>query len=199
MLALAGFLLIALGPLAVRAGVVSANAGFGAVALGALLATVALAAAAATVVRTRRPPTSPVLVLAALALVVPAWTVLRAWSAPGASAGDAGVGVLILTGDPLETFGRAGRAAQEAGWTIVRVDEAGGRIEAADTSRWFHLTDDIEIRVRPEGDRDQVRVELHVTPRASLAAPWRRLLKLGDDGVDPRRTADYVRRLASLR
>lgn len=206
-LALAGFLLIALGPLGVRYGVTSADVGLGAVALGGLLAVVAVGVAlvAAVVARRRasradRRASLPTVLLAAIALLVPAWTVARAWSTPATGPGGPS---LILTGDPLETFGRAGRAAQEVGWTVEQVDEAGGRIKATDTSRWFRFTDDIEIRVspgvRPEIDRDQVRVDVRSAPRTSLSPLWRSLLRLDDDGVNRRRTAEYLRRLASLR
>lgn len=217
MLALAGFLLIAVGPLGVRYGVASADVGLGAVALGVVLAVMGVGAALLSQPRSQhrsqphdRQPASragrsraipPTVLLAAIGLLVPTWTVARAWSTPaGKSGGDDS---LTLTGDPLEIFGRAGRAAQEVGWTVEQVDEAAGRMQATDTSRWFRFTDDIEIRVDPsvdpEGDRDQVRVEVRSRPRVSISPVWRRLLRRADDGANRTRIADYVRLLASLR
>ena len=38
------------------------------------------------------------------------------------------------------------------GWTVVAVDRDRGRIEASARTRWFGFTDDIVIRIRPEGD-----------------------------------------------
>ncbi len=199
MLALAGFLLIAVGPLAVRYGLASPDAGLWTVAVGVLLAVLSVAAAIRTALRTGHAGVSLVVVLAAAALAVPAWTVARAWLTPAAADGAASASTRILTGDPLQTFGRAGRAAQDVGWTIVQVDEADGRIEAAHTSRWFRLIDDVEIRVRPEGDRDQVRVDVRSRSRTPVGQPWRSLLRLDAGGTDPRTTAIYFRRLASLR
>jgi uncharacterized protein (DUF1499 family) len=44
-------------------------------------------------------------------------------------------------------FKRALDTAQRMGWTIATADEAAGRIEASDQSRWMGFTDDIVIRV----------------------------------------------------
>jgi uncharacterized protein (DUF1499 family) len=55
-------------------------------------------------------------------------------------------------------FNRALDAAQRMGWTIVAVDDAAGRIEASDRSRWFGFTDDIVIRITPAGSGSRVDV-----------------------------------------
>ena len=55
-------------------------------------------------------------------------------------------------------FDRALDAAQRMGWTIVAADDTTGRIEASDRSRWFGFTDDIVIRITPEGSGSRVDV-----------------------------------------
>ncbi len=55
-------------------------------------------------------------------------------------------------------FNRALDAAQRMGWTIVAADDTAGRIEASDRSRWFGFTDDIVIRITPEGSGSRVDV-----------------------------------------
>jgi uncharacterized protein (DUF1499 family) len=42
------------------------------------------------------------------------------------------------------------------GWTVVAADRDRGRIEASARTRWFGFTDDIVIRVRPEGGGSRV-------------------------------------------
>jgi uncharacterized protein (DUF1499 family) len=46
--------------------------------------------------------------------------------------------------------------AQEQGWTIGHTDAATGVIEAAASTFWYGFTDDIVIRVRPEGTGSRV-------------------------------------------
>lgn len=55
-------------------------------------------------------------------------------------------------------FNRALDVAQRMGWTIVADDDAAGRIEASDRSRWFGFTDDIVIRISPSGSGSRVDV-----------------------------------------
>jgi len=43
----------------------------------------------------------------------------------------------------------AEQAASKLGWDIVAADPATGRIEATDTTAWFHFKDDIVIRLTP--------------------------------------------------
>lgn len=56
-------------------------------------------------------------------------------------------------------FDAALAAARELGWTVVAMDEAGGRIEAIDRTLWFGFADDVVIRIRPTdaGSRVDVR------------------------------------------
>jgi uncharacterized protein (DUF1499 family) len=46
-------------------------------------------------------------------------------------------------------FARAAVAARNLGWDIVAENRNEGRIEATDTTFWFHFKDDIVIRIRP--------------------------------------------------
>ena len=55
-------------------------------------------------------------------------------------------------------FNRALDAARRMGWTIVAADEAAGRIEASDKSRWFGFTDDIIVRVTASGSGSRVDI-----------------------------------------
>ena len=58
---------------------------------------------------------------------------------------------LTLALPPGAAFSRALDTAQRMRWTILAVDDAAGRIEASDRSRWFGFTDDIVIRITPSG------------------------------------------------
>ena len=60
---------------------------------------------------------------------------------------------------PAEAFKRALDAANAMpGWTVVDSDPATGRIEAHETSRWFRFTDDVVIRVSPDGAGSRIDV-----------------------------------------
>jgi uncharacterized protein (DUF1499 family) len=60
---------------------------------------------------------------------------------------------------PAEAFKRALDAANAMpGWTVVDSDPASGRIEANETSRWFRFTDDVVIRVSPDGAGSRIDV-----------------------------------------
>jgi uncharacterized protein (DUF1499 family) len=63
-----------------------------------------------------------------------------------------------LTVPPAEALTRAERAAGALGWAIVAVAPDDGRLEASDTTFWFRFTDDIVVRVRPDGDGSLVDV-----------------------------------------
>jgi uncharacterized protein (DUF1499 family) len=56
-------------------------------------------------------------------------------------------------------FDAALAAARELGWTVVAMDEVGGRIEGIDRTFWFGFADDVVIRIRPTdgGSRVDVR------------------------------------------
>jgi uncharacterized protein (DUF1499 family) len=85
---------------------------------------------------------------------------------------------------PAAAFSRALDTAQRMGWTIVAADDAAGRIEASDKSRWFGFIDDIVIRVTASGSGS--RIDLRSSSR----------LGRSDFGVNAARIGNY---LAALR
>lgn len=87
---------------------------------------------------------------------------------------------LILALPPEAAFDRALSTARAMGWTIVAADNADGRIEASDKSRWFGFTDDIVIRVVPSGSGS--RIDLRSSAR----------LGRGDFGVNAARVRAYM-------
>lgn len=66
---------------------------------------------------------------------------------------------LILPLAPGAAFTQALGAARRAGWEIVKVDSAAGRIEATATTGWFGFKDDVVVRIQPAdgGSRIDVR------------------------------------------
>jgi uncharacterized protein (DUF1499 family) len=86
----------------------------------------------------------------------------------------------IVALPPDTAFDRALATARQLGWTIVATDEAAGRIEASERSRWYGFTDDIVIRVTASdaGSRIDVR---------SSARQGR-----GDFGVNAARVRTYL-------
>ena len=60
---------------------------------------------------------------------------------------------------PEAAFDAALAAARDLDWTVVAMDEVGGRIEAIDRTFWFGFADDVVIRIRPTdaGSRIDVR------------------------------------------
>ena len=91
---------------------------------------------------------------------------------------------LTLTLPPATALNRALDTAQRMGWTIVAADDATGRIEASDRSRWFGFTDDIVIRITQSGAGS--RIDLRSSSR----------LGRNDFGVNAARIRSY---LAALR
>jgi uncharacterized protein (DUF1499 family) len=77
-----------------------------------------------------------------------------------------------------QAFERAYRTARKIGWAIVDQNQAEGRIEATDTTRWFGFKDDIVIRVRPAatGSRVDVRSVSRVG-RSDVGTNARRIRK----------------------
>jgi uncharacterized protein (DUF1499 family) len=59
---------------------------------------------------------------------------------------------------PAQAFDRALAAAKSQGWTIVKTDPAAGTIDADEQSRWFGFTDDVAIRITPNGAGSRVDV-----------------------------------------
>jgi uncharacterized protein (DUF1499 family) len=91
---------------------------------------------------------------------------------------------LALALQPSAAFSRALETAQRMGWTIVATDDAAGRIEASDRSRWFGFTDDIVVLITPSGSGS--RIDLRSAAR----------LGRSDFGVNAARIKTY---LAALR
>jgi uncharacterized protein (DUF1499 family) len=83
---------------------------------------------------------------------------------------------LTLTGAPSDVLTRAGRAARALGWSVVATDPSLGRLEATATTFWFRFTDDVVIRIRPEGggSRLDIRSKSRVG-RGDLGANARRI------------------------
>jgi len=86
---------------------------------------------------------------------------------------------------PAAAFTRALDTAQRMGWTIVAADDAAGRIEASERSRWFGFTDDIVVRIAPEGLGS--RIDLRSSSR----------LGRSDFGVNAARIRGYLSALRS--
>jgi uncharacterized protein (DUF1499 family) len=64
-----------------------------------------------------------------------------------------------MSAAPADAFKRALDTAKSMpGWTVVDEDLASGRIEANETSRWFRFTDDVVIRVAPDGAGSRIDV-----------------------------------------
>jgi uncharacterized protein (DUF1499 family) len=88
---------------------------------------------------------------------------------------------IVVQAPVAETFQRAVAVAKAMpGWTVTKVDEAAGRIEAQDTSRIFHFVDDVVVRVRAEGAGS--RVDVRSRSRDGL----------GDSGVNAERVRAYL-------
>lgn len=85
---------------------------------------------------------------------------------------------------PAEAFSRSLDVARQIGWTIVASDQAAGRIEASQRTRWFGFTDDVVVRIIAAGAGS--RVDLRSVSRVGR----------GDFGVNAARVRRF---LAALR
>jgi uncharacterized protein (DUF1499 family) len=90
---------------------------------------------------------------------------------------------LILPMSPRSAFPKALEEAKKMGWTIVAAVLSEGRIEATARTFWFGLTDDIVVRVRPDGFGS--RVDVRSVSRVGQ----------GDLGTNARRIMNYLRAL----
>jgi uncharacterized protein (DUF1499 family) len=91
---------------------------------------------------------------------------------------------LAVAVDTDKTFAAALAVARAMpGWTIVASDPVARRIEASQSSRWFHFTDDIVIRVTAEGPG--ARVDMRSLSRQGRS----------DFGVNAARIHSYMGRL----
>ncbi|MFN2315356.1 MAG: DUF1499 domain-containing protein [Gemmatimonadales bacterium] len=59
---------------------------------------------------------------------------------------------------PAEVLPAAAEVADELGWTVQVVAPAEGRLEALATTKWFGFTDDVVVRVRPDGSGSVVDI-----------------------------------------
>lgn len=84
---------------------------------------------------------------------------------------------------PAEAFARALIAATAMGWTVIDDDAAQRRIEAYDKTLWFGFTDDIVIRLTPEGS--DTRVDLRSVSRVGIS----------DLGTNAKRIRAYLDKL----
>ncbi|HTR86166.1 MAG TPA: DUF1499 domain-containing protein [Reyranella sp.] len=72
------------------------------------------------------------------------------------------IAAVILPLQPVDAFAKALAAAKSmTGWTIVTADPATGMIEASQSTRWMHFTDDVVIRVAKDEDGSRVDVRSH--------------------------------------
>jgi uncharacterized protein (DUF1499 family) len=96
------------------------------------------------------------------------------------------LGALVLPSAPAVVFDKALAAAKAKGWDIIASDAASGRIEAVARVAWWGFRDDVVIRLTatPAGTRIDVRSKSRVGE--------------GDLGVNARRIAAYLDRLAEL-
>jgi uncharacterized protein (DUF1499 family) len=69
------------------------------------------------------------------------------------------------------------------GWKIIDRNQAEGRIEATDTTRWFGFKDDIVIRITPAGQGS--RVDVRSVSRVGKS----------DVGTNARRIRKYLKAL----
>ena len=83
---------------------------------------------------------------------------------------------LMLHVPPDRAFTLAETTAKGLGWQIAAAVPAEGRLEATDTTRWFHFKDDIVVRVgaAPDGSRVDVRSVSRIG-RSDLGANARRI------------------------
>jgi len=99
-------------------------------------------------------------------------------------AGYPDVKPLVIATPPAEEMQRAIDAARAMGWEVVASDAQAGRIEAKARTRWFGFTDDIVVRIRPEGTGS--RVDVRSASRVGRS----------DVGANAARIEEYLGRLA---
>ena len=94
------------------------------------------------------------------------------------------IGPVTLNLPPAQAFEKALAAVRTMGWDLVGSDASAGRIEATDTTFWFHFRDDVVVRVRPANGGSRVDVR-------SLSRVGR-----GDIGTNAKRIRAYLREFA---
>ena len=91
---------------------------------------------------------------------------------------------LVIKAPPAEAFRRVDQVAMAMGWDVVARAPGDGRIEAVSTSQWFGLTDDIVIRIRPDGAGGS-RIDIRSKSRIGQS----------DFGANARRIRAFIERL----
>jgi len=88
---------------------------------------------------------------------------------------------LFLAVPPGEAYRRAMAVVNARGWQVLAADEAGRRIEATDTTRWFGFKDDVAIRVS-------------AIPNAGSRVDMRSVSRVGrsDLGTNARRIREFL-------
>jgi uncharacterized protein (DUF1499 family) len=87
---------------------------------------------------------------------------------------------LVIALPPDRAFAAALAAALEMDWQIVAAEEGDGRIEASDRTLWFGFTDDVVVRIRPDGAGS--RIDVRSTSRVGV----------GDLGKNAARVRAYL-------
>lgn len=59
---------------------------------------------------------------------------------------------------PHKAFEKALTVVRDLGWDLVATSPAEGRIEASDTTFWFGFTDDMVIRITPDGKGSRIDI-----------------------------------------
>lgn len=91
---------------------------------------------------------------------------------------------VVIHASPAQAFRKVDEVALSLGWEVVARAPADGRIEAVDTSDWFGLTDDIVIRIRPEGTTGS-RIDIRSKSRVGQS----------DFGANARRIRAFIERV----
>ncbi|HUI99145.1 MAG TPA: DUF1499 domain-containing protein [Usitatibacter sp.] len=91
---------------------------------------------------------------------------------------------LEVSAPPREEMQRAIDAARAMGWEVVASDAQSGRIEATARTLWFGFSDDIVVRIRPQGTGS--RVDVRSASRVGLS----------DVGANAARIRKYLGKLA---
>lgn len=85
---------------------------------------------------------------------------------------------------PRDVMQRALDAARAMGWEVRASDSAAGRIEATARTSWFGFSDDIVVRIRPEGSG--TRLDVRSVSRVGRS----------DIGANAARVREFLHRLA---
>lgn len=70
---------------------------------------------------------------------------------------------------PVDVFQIVLDAAKAQGWSVTKIDQASGVIEATQTSFWYGFVDDIAIRVRPLADGTGSVIDVRSVSRVGLS------------------------------